>query len=199
MEAINLSINFWFVTPLVFPSMAPVIHPALEGLFNIVVAWGALFVGFLRCPARPPRARAQPLRARARDILPQSCPPHRCPFPITPLPSLHPAATGVGKRCPCFLSWSEPPSSPTSSTCPTLGCVPQTRRSLRPLCLSSQTMTGRRSKWGNPRRCPSYSWLCSQVSRVKTRRLKMCCGVGPRVYISGRRVCYLPGCGHTYL
>jgi len=47
MEAINLSINFWFVTPLVFPSMAPVIHPALEGLFNIVVAWGALFVGFL--------------------------------------------------------------------------------------------------------------------------------------------------------
>jgi len=36
MEAINLSINFWFITPLVFPSMAPVIHPALEALFNIV-------------------------------------------------------------------------------------------------------------------------------------------------------------------
>jgi hypothetical protein len=100
MEAIQLSINFWFVTPLVFPSMAPgrerereseraeerereggreggrevptrthtrahtqthththtVIHPALEGLFNIVVAWGALFFGFLRCRARPTRA-----------------------------------------------------------------------------------------------------------------------------------------------
>ena len=53
MEAINLSINFWFVTPLVFPSVAPVIHPALEGLFNIVVAWGALFFGFLRCSAPP--------------------------------------------------------------------------------------------------------------------------------------------------
>lgn len=36
MEAINLSINFWFVTPIVFPSIAPVIHPALEALFNIV-------------------------------------------------------------------------------------------------------------------------------------------------------------------
>eukprot|EP00961_Rhodomonas_salina_P105380 1419063-Rhodomonas_salina.1 len=40
MEAINLSINFWFITPLVFPSLAPVVHPALEGLFNIVIAWG---------------------------------------------------------------------------------------------------------------------------------------------------------------
>lgn len=47
MEAINLSVNFWFVTPAVFPSLAPVVHPALEGLFNIVVAWGSLFVGFL--------------------------------------------------------------------------------------------------------------------------------------------------------
>ena len=36
MEAINLSINFWFITPIVFPSMAPVIHPTLEALFNIV-------------------------------------------------------------------------------------------------------------------------------------------------------------------
>jgi hypothetical protein len=47
MEAINLSINFWFITPFLFPSLAPVVHPALEGLFNIVIAWGALFVGFL--------------------------------------------------------------------------------------------------------------------------------------------------------
>ena len=46
-EAIQLSINFWFVTPLIFPSMAPVLHPALEALFNIVVAWGSLFVCFL--------------------------------------------------------------------------------------------------------------------------------------------------------
>lgn len=37
-----MSINFWFVTPLVFPSMAPVVHPALEGLFNFVIAFGEL-------------------------------------------------------------------------------------------------------------------------------------------------------------
>jgi len=47
LEAVQLSVNFWFITPLVFPSLAPVVHPALEALFNIVVAWGSLFVGFL--------------------------------------------------------------------------------------------------------------------------------------------------------
>jgi hypothetical protein len=46
-EAIDLSLNFWFVLPTLFPSIAPVIHPALEGLFNLVVAWGLLFWGFL--------------------------------------------------------------------------------------------------------------------------------------------------------
>jgi hypothetical protein len=43
-----------FVTPLVFPSFAPEIHPALEGLFNIVIAWGALFSGFLSDSRKPP-------------------------------------------------------------------------------------------------------------------------------------------------
>lgn len=46
-EAIDLSLNFWFVLPILFPNAAPVLHPALEGLFNIVVAWGLLFWGFL--------------------------------------------------------------------------------------------------------------------------------------------------------
>jgi hypothetical protein len=45
--AIDLSLNFWFVLPIVAPNIAPVLHPALEGLFNIVVAWGLLFWGFL--------------------------------------------------------------------------------------------------------------------------------------------------------
>ncbi|MBF2028926.1 MAG: hypothetical protein IGS48_19565 [Oscillatoriales cyanobacterium C42_A2020_001] len=44
--AIALSLNFWFVMPLLFPNVAPVLNPALEGLFNIVVAWGLLFWGF---------------------------------------------------------------------------------------------------------------------------------------------------------
>lgn len=45
--AIDLSLNFWFVLPVSFPDAAPVLNPALEGLFNIVVAWGLLFWGFL--------------------------------------------------------------------------------------------------------------------------------------------------------
>jgi len=45
--AIALSLNFWFVLPVLFPNLAPVLNPALEGLFNIVVAWGLLFWGFL--------------------------------------------------------------------------------------------------------------------------------------------------------
>jgi len=44
--AIALSLNFWFVTPVLLPHLAPVLHPALEGLFNLVVAWGLLFWGF---------------------------------------------------------------------------------------------------------------------------------------------------------
>lgn len=44
--ALDLSLNFWFVTPIVFPKLAPVLNPALEGLFNLVVAWGLLFWGF---------------------------------------------------------------------------------------------------------------------------------------------------------
>lgn len=45
--AIDLSLNFWFVLPAFLPDTAPVLNPALEGLFNIVVAWGLLFWGFL--------------------------------------------------------------------------------------------------------------------------------------------------------
>lgn len=46
-EAIDLSLNFWFVLPALFPNIAPVLHPMLEGLFNITIAWGLLFWGFL--------------------------------------------------------------------------------------------------------------------------------------------------------
>ncbi|WP_017717383.1 hypothetical protein [Kamptonema formosum] len=46
-EALNLSLNFWFVLPAVFPTSAPALNPALEGLFNLVVTWGLLFWGFL--------------------------------------------------------------------------------------------------------------------------------------------------------
>ncbi|MDX5473043.1 MAG: hypothetical protein LPJ97_12220, partial [Marinobacter sp.] len=46
-EAIALSLNFWFVMPLLFPDVAPVLNPVLEGIFNIVIAWALLFWGFL--------------------------------------------------------------------------------------------------------------------------------------------------------
>jgi hypothetical protein len=46
-EALALSLNFWFVMPLVFPAVAPELNPVLEGIFNIVIAWGLLFWGFL--------------------------------------------------------------------------------------------------------------------------------------------------------
>lgn len=46
-EIIDLSLNFWFVLPIISPSVAPINNPALEGLFNIVVTWGILFWGFV--------------------------------------------------------------------------------------------------------------------------------------------------------
>lgn len=44
---IALSLNFWFVLPTIAPPIAPVVHPALEGLFNLLIAWALLFWGFL--------------------------------------------------------------------------------------------------------------------------------------------------------
>ncbi len=46
-EVWDLSLNFWFLTPLLTPEVAPVLHPTLEAIFNIVVAWALLFWGFL--------------------------------------------------------------------------------------------------------------------------------------------------------
>ncbi len=45
-EALDLSLNFWLVLPALLPNVAPVLNPALEGLFNVVVAWGLLFFCF---------------------------------------------------------------------------------------------------------------------------------------------------------
>ncbi|ALF54576.1 hypothetical protein ACX27_19760 [Nostoc piscinale CENA21] len=46
-EIFNLSMNFWLVLPIIFPTEAPVSNPTLEGLFNIVMSWGLLFWGFI--------------------------------------------------------------------------------------------------------------------------------------------------------
>jgi hypothetical protein len=43
-EVRDLSLNFWLVLPLA--GSGPVVHPGLEAIFNMVLAWSALFVGF---------------------------------------------------------------------------------------------------------------------------------------------------------
>ncbi|KAJ8608728.1 hypothetical protein CTAYLR_009664 [Chrysophaeum taylorii] len=46
-EVRDLSLNFWLVGPMLAPAAFPVVHPCLEALFNVVLAWSALFAGFL--------------------------------------------------------------------------------------------------------------------------------------------------------
>ena len=46
-EVIDLSLNFWLVLPILQPEAAPHLHPVFEGSFNLVLAWSALFAGFL--------------------------------------------------------------------------------------------------------------------------------------------------------
>ena len=45
-EVRDLSLNFFLVSPLLNLPFAPVVHPMLEGVFNILLAWAALFAGF---------------------------------------------------------------------------------------------------------------------------------------------------------
>ena len=45
-EVLNLSLNFFFVSPLLNLPFAPVVHPMLEGVFNLLLSWAALFAGF---------------------------------------------------------------------------------------------------------------------------------------------------------
>lgn len=46
-EVRDLSLNFFFVSPLLNLPIAAVVHPILEGVFNLLLAWAALFAGFL--------------------------------------------------------------------------------------------------------------------------------------------------------
>lgn len=46
-EVRDLSLNFWLVMPSLAPQSSPVLHPCLEGLFNLLLAWAALFSGFM--------------------------------------------------------------------------------------------------------------------------------------------------------
>ena len=46
-EVKDLSLNFWLVLPILSYDSAPVVHPVLEGVFNLLLAYAALFVGFI--------------------------------------------------------------------------------------------------------------------------------------------------------
>lgn len=45
-EALQLSLNFAYLTPIAFPNLAPVLHPFLEAIFHLVVSWAILLIGF---------------------------------------------------------------------------------------------------------------------------------------------------------
>ena len=46
-EVRDLSLNFFLVSPVLNLPFAPVVHPMLEGVFNLLLSWAALFAGFL--------------------------------------------------------------------------------------------------------------------------------------------------------
>jgi hypothetical protein len=54
-EVLGLSLNFWLVAPLLNLPFSPVLHPGLEGIFNLLLAWAATFAGFL-ADGRPGRS-----------------------------------------------------------------------------------------------------------------------------------------------
>ncbi|KAL7442675.1 hypothetical protein ACHAXH_009855 [Discostella pseudostelligera] len=46
-EVRDLSLNFFLVAPMLKLSFSPVCHPMLEGVFNFLLSWAAMFAGFL--------------------------------------------------------------------------------------------------------------------------------------------------------
>ncbi|KAA8494061.1 hypothetical protein FVE85_4036 [Porphyridium purpureum] len=45
--ALDLSINFWLIMPILTPQLCPVVNPTIEAIFNIIVSWGLLNFCFL--------------------------------------------------------------------------------------------------------------------------------------------------------
>jgi ketosteroid isomerase-like protein len=46
-EVRDLSLNFFLVSPLLGLPFSPIVHPMLEGVFNLLLSWAAMFAGFL--------------------------------------------------------------------------------------------------------------------------------------------------------
>lgn len=45
-EVRDLSLNFFLVSPILNLPFSPTVHPILEGVFNLLLSWAALFAGF---------------------------------------------------------------------------------------------------------------------------------------------------------
>ena len=54
-EVLGLSLNFWLVAPALGLPFAATLHPGLEGIFNLLLAWAACWAGFL-ADGRPGRS-----------------------------------------------------------------------------------------------------------------------------------------------
>jgi len=60
-EVRDLSLNFFFVAPLLHLPFSPsTVHPMLEGIFNLLLSWAALFAGFLSDERPPKKANTIP-------------------------------------------------------------------------------------------------------------------------------------------
>jgi hypothetical protein len=59
-EVRDLALNFFLVSPILGLSFSPIVHPGLEGIFNLVLSWAALFAGFLS-DDRPRKANLLPM------------------------------------------------------------------------------------------------------------------------------------------
>lgn len=59
-EVRDLSLNFFLVSPILHLPFAPVVHPMLEGVFNLLLSWAALFAGFLS-DDRPKKPNVLPM------------------------------------------------------------------------------------------------------------------------------------------
>ena len=46
-EVRDLSLNFFLVAPILNLPFSPSVHPMLEGVFNVLLSWAAMFAGFL--------------------------------------------------------------------------------------------------------------------------------------------------------
>ena len=69
-EVLGLSLNFWLVAPLLDLPFAAQLHPGLEAIFNLMLAWAACWAGFL-VDGRNGRARGSFVPPRSG-----SCRPH---------------------------------------------------------------------------------------------------------------------------